>query len=229
MLRASSSGFQDEVLFRISPESNPNIYDLTAIGLRPEAKEATDSQDMAKMYQENSSVFLLYSLSTDNKKQSINVVPPGTKSVKLCLHPGENGGRMTLTASRTESLAHIWLEDLLTNTYIDLKQMDSYTFTVSPQDTSDRFVVHFTNSPTKLDKVEDRFLQCYYFQNELVIKGLKASDLNATFYVYDIQGRILKKEIITQAPEMRVSIQLTDGIYLGKLQGSRTLTIKFRK
>jgi hypothetical protein len=230
LLRASE-GFQDEVLFSVSPESNSNIYDLTAVGIRPGAKETSDSQDIDKMYQENSSVFLLYSLSTDDKKQSVNVVPPGTESVKLCLHPGDNGGRMTLTASRTESIAQVWLEDLLTNEHIDLKSQNSYTFTASPQDTPNRFIVHFTGSPTKRDNIENNFLQCYYLQNEkeIVIKGLKESDVNSTFCVYDIQGRVLKKERINQAPEMHISINLTDGIYLGKLQGSRTVTLKFRK
>jgi hypothetical protein len=228
-LRASVSEFQDEVLFKVSPASNPNVYDLTAVGLRPNAKVTFDSKDKEKMWQENSSTFLLYSLSTDNRKLSANVVPPGTHNVKLCLYPGNHGGEMTITASRTESIDQVWLEDLLTNEYIDLKQQDSYTFTSAAEDTPERFIVHFSNAPTALEEVEDTFLQGYYFQNELVIKGLKEKDINSTISIVDLQGRILQRATVTQAPEMHIPVNLSDGVYLAKLQGERTITVKFRK
>jgi hypothetical protein len=228
-LRASASGFHNEILFKVSPESNPNIYDLTAVGLRPDAKEAGDNQDKSKMYQENSSTFLLYSLSTDNKKLSVNVVPEETHSVKLCLHPGSHGGVMTLTASRIESIAKAWLEDLLTNQIIDLTQQDTYTFTASPQDTPERFIVHFSNAPTGMDEIRENFLQCYYSQGEIVVNGLKDADLRSSLSIIDLQGRTVYRGAITQAPEMRFALTLPDGIYLVRLHGNRTVTVKFRK
>jgi hypothetical protein len=226
----STPEYQDEVLFRISPESNSNIYDLTAVGLRPGAQETADDQDIAKMYQQNSSVFLLYSLSTDNQKLAVNTVSPGTSSVKLCLHPGDNGGRMTLSASRTESIENVWLEDLFTNTVIDLKKQDSYSFTASPQDAAERFIVHFSVCPLSVDDISDSsFLQCYYNQGALVIKGLKEKDLGSHISLIDMQGRTLKKETVIQTPEMRIPVQIGEGIYIAQLQGNRCITVKFRK
>jgi hypothetical protein len=181
------------------------------------------------MYQNGSSAFLLYSLSTDQKKLSVNAVPPGTASVPLCLYPGDNGGRMTLTASRTESIDKVWLEDLLTHTIVNLKEEDSYTFTASPQDTPERFVVHFSNAPLGLEPVADSFLQCYYHQDELVVKGLRKEDINSSLFIVDMQGRILQKTAITQTPEIHIPFRLSEGVYLARLQGSRSITVKFQK
>jgi hypothetical protein len=225
----SASAFKDEILFKVSPSENRNIYDLTAVGLRPNAKEIADDQDMQKMFQSNSSIFMLYSLSTDNQKLSVNAVPNGTPSVKLCLQPGDHEQSMVITASRTESIEHAWLEDLLTHDFIDLKEETEYAFISSPNDTPERFIVHFANAPTGLETPEDNFLQCYYQSGQLVVKGLRESDLNSVLYIVDMQGRTLQRETITQAPEMRFSVNFEAGIYIAKLQGKRHITLKFKK
>jgi hypothetical protein len=231
LLRASQADpvYQDEVLFRITPETNPNIYDLTAISLRQNTQETFGIQDLEKVYLPENDAFTLYSLSTDNRKLTANAVPPGTRSVKLCLEPGISSERLTLTAFRTESLKQIWLEDLLTHRIVDLKQQDNYTFEASPRDTPNRFIVYLNNAPTGIETIAENFLQCYYSAGELVVKGLLPSDLNETIAVFDTQGRILKKALITQTPEIHIPFSLADGFYIAKLQGKRAVTVKFLK
>jgi hypothetical protein len=233
LLRSATeeSSFVDEVLFRLSPESNPAFYDLAAVGLRDNSQTTFESQDMEKVYMSGSDGFLLYSLSSDNKKLSVNAVPRGTNSIKLCLEPGAGFDRMTLTASRTESIENVWLEDLLTHTYIDLKQETGYTFDISPQDTHERFVVHFDfDLPTEIEEITKDFLQCYYNGGNLVLKGLLESDLGSSIFITDISGRILEEEFISQTPEAHIPVgSLSDGIYLAKLQGKRSITVKFIK
>jgi hypothetical protein len=231
VLRSSNAEpvYTDEVLFKITPESNPNIFDLAAISLRQNTQEAFDIQDTEKIYLPGNDAFSLYSLSTDNRKLINNAVPTSTRSVKLCLEPGIVGDRLTLTASRTESLRQIWLEDLLTHQIIDLKQQGDYTFDVSPQDIPNRFVVYFNNAPTGIETASENFLQCYYSSGELVVKGLLPSDLNETIAIFDTQGRVLKKTVITQTPELHIPFSLANGFYVAKLQGKRTVTVKFLK
>jgi hypothetical protein len=224
----SSNAFHDELLFRVTPEANDNIYDLTAVGLRAGAKEEADTEDMSKMYQQNSPIFMLYSPSVDGQKLSSNVVPPDTHYVRLSLHPGESGGRMKLSVSRTESIAQAWIEDIITGEVINLKETDSYHFTTSPQDTPDRFIVHFV-LPTREESITNNFLQCYYSEGELVVKGLKPGDLHSRIAIVDMQGRILQLVGVSQTPEMRIPLRITDGIYIAKLEGNRNLTLKFRK
>jgi hypothetical protein len=229
-LRASEAEpvYRDEVLFRITPEANPNIYDLAAISLRQNTQETFGTQDFEKVYLPENDAFSLFTLSADDRKLTVNAVPPGTRSVKLCLDPGISGGKLTLTASRTESLDQIWLEDLFTHLIINLKQQDTYTFVVAPKDTPNRFIVHF-NTPTGLESISENFLQCYYSHGELVIKGLLPSDVGGTITVFDIQGRALKKATITQTPETHLPFALSEGVYITKLQGNRTVTVKFMK
>jgi hypothetical protein len=110
-----------------------------------------------------------------------------------------------------------------------LKEENSYTFTSSPQDTPDRFTVYFSNAPTGLEKIADSFLQCYYGHNELVVKGLGKEDLNSSLFVIDMQGRVLQKVAVTSVPEMRIPVGLSEGVYLARLQGARSITVKFQK
>jgi hypothetical protein len=230
MLRSSSPpSYTNEVLFRVTPEKNPNIYDLAAVGLRTNARTDYDAKDTEKIYLPGNSAFMLYTLSTDNRKLSINALPPETQSTRLCFYPGESGGEMTITASRTESLEQIWLEDVLTHSFVDLKQENTYSFTSSPQDTPERFIVHFVTMPTGTETVSDNFLQGYYSHGELVIKGLMETDLKSTLRIFDTQGRSLSAHPVTQTPEMHLPLSLREGVYIAKLQGTRSITIKFRK
>jgi hypothetical protein len=228
------SGFEKEVLFKLSPAANTNLYDLAAVALRPGAQQGYDAQDMSKMYMSNSSSFLLYSLSTDKKRLAANVVPEGTESVRLCVHPGDSGGNMTLSASRLESIGEVWLEDMITGEIIDLKAQHTYTFTADPKDTAERFTLHFTDpfqadATGMTDPVRDDFFQCYYDNGALIIKGLKEKDLGSAFYLTDMQGRIVRQDKITQTPEMNITIIIDGGIYVAQLRGNRNIAVKFVK
>jgi hypothetical protein len=226
---ASTPDYRQEVLFRASLEANDNLYDVTAIGMRAGAKETFDDQDVAKMYQGNSSVFQLYTLSSDNRQLSSNAVPFDVRQVRLCLDPGDNGGRMKIVASRTESLERIWLEDRLTGQIIDLKEEASYHFLSSPTDAAERFTVHFDRSTATDNVVSDAFLQCYYSRDEIVVKGLKTSDHGAKIFISDMQGRILRQTTVDREPELRIPIQIKDGVYIVHLNGNRNVTVKFGK
>ncbi len=224
-----SSSYHNEVLFRVSPENNPEIYDLTAVGLRPDASENTGDEDITKIYQSNSHVFQLYSIAKDNQKLAANVVPENTKSVPLCFKPGEHERQMIISASRLESIDQVWLEDKLERNIIDLKEQDTYSFLSTPGDDAERFVVHFLRANTSFESVQDNFLQCIYNNGEIILKGLLNEDMGSILSVTDMQGRVLVREKVLESPEMRISVTLPDGVYITHLQGARSLTVKFMK
>ncbi len=225
-LRASS--FVDEVLFRVSPENNENFYDLTAVGLRPDALVGSDDQDISKIFTSKEEVFQMYSLSNDDTKLSANVVPQGTPSVKLCFAPGKTQGRMKIKASRLESISEVYLEDLLTGEITDLKANDSYSFNTSAQDSPERFVVHFSRVSTGNDQLSN-FLQCYYNPGQVVVKGLIEEDNGSVLSLYSVQGQLIKQVTVTQTGEMIVPVSLQQGVYVAKLAGKRNVTVKFVK
>ena len=222
----SDKDYDNEILFRLSPESSPNLYDLTVVGLR---SQTTGSAEKISVPQ--SDAFQTYTLS-GSTAQSINVLQEGTKSVVLCTRSSSQGGRYTLTAQRQESLQTegIWLEDLLTSQTIDLRTTDSYTFDMDAADISERFVVHFTAyAPTSMDNATDNFLTCFYSNGEIVIKGLNVKDLHSNISILDMQGRIILSTKVKDSSELRLPFAASEGVYIVKLQGERNLTLKFKK
>ena len=222
----SSEGYDNEILFRLSPASNPNLYDLTVVGLRSQSTGSVE-----KIATPQIDAFQTYTLS-GNASRSINVLPEGTESVVLCTRSSSLGGRYTLTAERQESLqtSGVWLEDLLTRETVDLTTTDSYTFDMAAEDISERFVVHFTAyAPTSIDYATDTFLTCYYSNGEVVIKGLNRQDLDSMISIMDMQGRILLSTDVKDSSELRLPFASTEGVYIVKLQGERSLTLKFKK
>jgi hypothetical protein len=221
----SGEEYHNEILFRLTPESNPNLYDLAVVGLRSQPEGSVE-----KVVAPRSDAFHVYTLSGSNA-QSINVQPEATESVVLGVRPFLHNERYTLTASRVESLqtAGVWLEDLLTRQTIDLTTTSSYTFDMDAEDFNERFVVHFTAyAPTGINET-DNFFTGYYSNGEIVIKGLNSNDLGSHLTVTDMQGRTLLVTEVNNAPELRVPFTASEGVYIVQLKGARNLTLKFKK
>lgn len=232
-MRNAKLSYNNEIVFRVSPESNHNIYDLAGIGLRHNANENTDEYDLIKGIDDNSDLFQLYTKAIDDKILSANILPETTEQVNLYFSPGLFNGKFRLETSRMESLGTegLWLEDLKERKVVDLIQSNgNYLFDVDSSDRPDRFILHLKKSPLEMKSIEkDSFLQANYSNNHIIIKGLMPEDLNSRLYIVDTQGKILYKEEILQYPEMEINISLSDGIYIVKLEGNRILTLKFKK
>jgi hypothetical protein len=84
-----------------------------------------------------------------DRKMAINTYnnPVQTSAVNMGINAPEPG-EYTISASNLESFdasTPLFLEDLLTNQYINLRETSSYSFS-SEAGMSSRFVVHFTNT-----------------------------------------------------------------------------------
>jgi len=226
----SSEGFNNEVLFTLTYDSIPNMYDLAAIGIRNNSKEALDAIDMQKTTQETIGVPILYTLSSDNVKIASNAVPQGTQSVRLCVESGlKMPEKCTLQVSRQESMQteYLLLEDKMTGSFINLYEQDSYSFTSNPGDLADRFVVHFVR-PAGLGIADVALspLKLYYNKEtqSIEIKELTAGDMNSRIIITDTQGRILQRESISESVAVGY---LPEGVYIAKVIGNRTAVLKF--
>jgi hypothetical protein len=235
-LRSSSSGYSNEVVFRVSPASTPNIYDLAGIGLRADGNPNTDNNDLPKAGAGSCETFRLYSLSGDGQKLSANIVPETTKAVSLCFSPGAANGMFTLNVSRMESLrtSGLWLEDRKEGIVTDLLQTNGvYLFEASPGDLAERFTVRFQPSPAT--GVGDEGVssaplpRIVNVGNEIIIKGLSDDDAGSRLQITDLQGRLLRQATVVQSPEMRLPAPSADGIYIFRMEGKRILTLKFRR
>jgi hypothetical protein len=234
--RSTVPAYNNEVLFRVSPASNPNIYDLAGIGLRIKASPNTDAHDLLKPGNgESSEQFGLYTTSGDGKRLSANIVPTTVDAVPLCFSPGAAGGRFLLEASRLESLQTecLRLEDRKAGSITDLLQTGGiYAFETSPGDDANRFIVHFQPSATTGVKevVQTTPLpRIICIGNEIIISGLVEDDSGARLQITDLQGRTLLQSTVTQIPEMRLPAPLATGIYIFRMEGKRVFTLKYRR
>jgi hypothetical protein len=241
------SSFHNEVLFRVSPESNPGIYDLAGIGLRPNGNPNADSNDILKPGSSStgsgsgdtgsgtgSELFGLYSVSGDGRRLSANIVPETSDAVPLHFSPGTFRSRFKLEASRMESLktSSLWLEDTKEGIITDLFESGgSYGFEVSPEDEPGRFVVRFQNLVgTDLKDFRDfGDIRVFVLGDRLIVRGLSSDDIGARLAIYDVQGQLLQQTPVTQSPEMDMAAPSTEGIYIFRLEGKRVITLKFRK
>jgi hypothetical protein len=234
-LKAASLPYNNEVLFRVGPASNPNIYDLAGIGLRRNGNPNADGNDILKPGDgEGGELFSLYALSDDGRRLSASIVPETAEAVPLCFSPGTSTGAFRLEASRIESLRTegLWLEDKKEGTVTDLLQSNgSYGFEVSAGDSPDRFTVHFQPmAATTLEALKPLTpLKVYCTGNEIIVTGLVDDDAGSRLLIYDAQGQLLHQATVTQAPEMRLPVSLSEGVYIFRLQGKRVFTLKFRR
>jgi len=63
---------------------------------------------------------------------------------------------------------------------------------------------------------------CYFIDNKIVIGNLSVADIGNVFSVYDVQGKLLLKKVITDVPETIFNIDLKQGIYVTNFNGERS-------
>lgn len=228
--RAAKNNYYNEVVFRISPEENHNIYDIAGIGLRPNATSDTDKNDILKVFG-NSDMFQVYTLAEDGQKLSGNIIPEDASHVVLCINPGNSEGTFLLETERLESMHTdgLWMEDTKEGKIVDLLATDGkYTFEVHPNDAPERFYVFFSRSSTTGDGNSiDSLLQIFYNNNSVSLHGLCKTDINSFVGIYDVQGKLIYQDKIKSFPEENFNVQLEPGVYIVRLEGQRTSTLKF--
>jgi hypothetical protein len=234
-LRSAGGKYSNEAVFRVSPAARPGIYDLAGIGLRRDGNPGYDANDILKTgNSDESESFSLYFLSEDGQKLSAGIVPENASKASLCFSPGRAGGRFNITVSRMESLKTqgLWLEDTKEGIITDLFESGgSCDFEASPEDAPGRFVVRFQppEEANTGDSLELRELRVFPKDGRLIIQGLASGDTGARLLVYDARGQLLREDTVTQIPEMDMPAPAAEGIYVFRMEGARSITLKFRK
>lgn len=119
--------------------------DQTDINFLPEATPGFDFYDASKWMGAQGQPTLFTLIGTD--MMAINTFPSltNTVSIPMGIIPGADG-TFTFTFNDIASFplsAMITVEDLFTNTTIDLRSTTTYTFTSLETDSTDRFIIHF--------------------------------------------------------------------------------------
>jgi hypothetical protein len=218
-----------DVSFMITLAGNPNVYDLSAVGLRSNASFGGDAYDIPKIYTAARESFQLYTLNSNNGKLSANGLPMETDSVLLNFKPQTGDTYYTLNVSQQGNEGRLWLKDLKTNGIIDLQQEPSYTFAATGTEEDNRFIVYFTE-PKQATSIStenaggDVFVKCS--DNRLSIWGLNSVDINSKVCVYDMLGSMIFSGDISEYPYHEFNVNLPQNMYIISIQGQRNFNFK---
>lgn len=214
----------DELLIETKDQQTGG-YDRICVVFRNTASlKANDTYDAEKLFNTTGGVNQLYTRSSDNVDLTTNVIPTTTERLQMYFEPSAIDQEVSLTADRISSLQSIGsaiLEDRKTGQKTDLITTPSYTFTSSPTDSKERFVLHFrTNTIGVEDLPGDMLLTASYANGVISLQGLQEENMNQPVSVYSIQGQLLYQQKITGAPSCKLYKPLPTGIYVLKIEGN---------
>ncbi len=137
-----------------------------------------------------------------------------------------SNGVYSLTFSNIEGFdasIPIWLEDVKTNEWQDLRENAHYSFAATTDDDAARFRVHFA-APNNVEEFTDNsFANIYAYEKDIHI--VTPADFSGQVYVYDLLGKeILTKNI--QGESNVIPMDYQDTYFLVKLVGDDKVVTK---
>lgn len=179
---------------------------------------------------------IVYTKSSDNMTMLGNAIPKKTKELPLFFNAPQETQEITLKfygLDNVEAVQGVWLIDrLLDNKTMKVSQGDEYSFVSNTTDSQNlvggnRFILRFY--PDDSDVIGDNAeeISCYYNSSTLYITGLNEDDMNSDVTIYDMQGRLMARTKVNEAPSMRYLKPLSLGTYILKITGNRNYATKF--
>ncbi|MCF8303870.1 MAG: T9SS type A sorting domain-containing protein [Bacteroidales bacterium] len=157
----------------------------------------------------------LYS-SAGNKSLMVNALPAYSSETIIPLSFQKNEGSSNYTITLVEGLngQELYLEDLKTNTIIDLSETGAYNFSADAGDDPGRFQLKF--STVGIDNPNVGEVNVYSNNHKLVVENIKHQ---TTISVYNLEGQLMK-QIQTANDHYEKYLDLPDGIYMVRLQSN---------
>ena len=187
-LRGTSS-FTHRMYLRIS-EPQSGKWDETALLSDPQATALFEgSFDAYKLNSWDANALNLATMSSDNQRLSINTTGDWDASLQVPLQLTTTlNGPMQLTANVSEVAAGqpLWLEDLHTGAYHDLRA-GAYSFT-HLSNVADRFRIHFRALSTSVKPEPLAGVLVYAYEGRLYVQGLEGA---CRLEVVDVRGRLV--------------------------------------
>jgi hypothetical protein len=200
-------------LFSLKAKAN-QMTDETFIYYREESSTGYDSQFDAYKLMGSEEAPQLYSMIS-NKILSVNTLPfEGNEVIDLGFKCGKEG-QYSLTARGMESFdftTPIWLEDLKTGIWQDLRSNPVYNFTYSIADAEKRFKLHFKDEERSLKSTD---ISIYTLPNTLVVAN--KSGYPGAIRVFDLSGNQILETGLTSAEKTQIPVNYPAGIYYVKV------------
>lgn len=178
---------------------------------------------------------IIYTKSTDDQKLLGNAVPSNTKELGLFFMPPSSTEELTLRfygVENLESVPGVWLIDRHLDKKIRIYPGDEYSFVSDVSTTktytadNNRFVLRFYDEEGDIIANEEKDIFCYYQGSSVYVTNLNEDDINSDIQLYDLQGRLLMKGKLDDAPTDFFTKPLSLGTYIVKITGKRNYTAR---
>lgn len=194
-----------------------NYNDVAYINFNSNASAQFDTEyDAYKLFGISDAPQIYTILPSNNTNLSINVmdsVKPGL-SVPIGFKAGV-AGVYSLSFNNQSSFApaiNMYLEDTKTNTITNLRNTPDYSFTSTPGDNPNRFVLDFFN-PTAIDENSTVNVNIYSFNKQLVVQFDKNAE-NSKMIVYNLLGQVVKELVLNGSTTFTVNVSDLQGNYI---------------
>ncbi len=214
------SGFTTEYV-KIEAEGN-DFTDETVLYFKEDAISGFDSnQDALKLFSHNNAVPQIYT-NVGDENFALNSMEEITKSftVPLNFKVGTDGVYKISNIEFNIESSSLYLEDKLTNTIIDFKTQNDYSFNHLASNGSDRFVLHFGYEATDIFNEfinENSKIDIYSSEQTIYINLHQNSTDNDIVKIYDISGRMIISRKLTVDGLNVLKLNVTAGSYIVKV------------
>ncbi len=213
--------------------SRNGLSDELVIRFKNGATDVFDPMfDAVKMFAENNDMPQIYSVINNNEQIAINSYPElqADKSVVVGIETAV-AGNFTISAGDLSAFApqvNILLEDTYTNSIIDLRQQNSYSFNSAVTSDDNRFIVHFvfgTTSDNSLNNSGVSTSNIYAFDKAVYITNILSD--NATAVIYNMLGQEVFSQKLQKSALNRINANIVSGQYIVKvIDSSNSLSQK---
>ncbi|MBN2175123.1 MAG: right-handed parallel beta-helix repeat-containing protein [Bacteroidales bacterium] len=139
----------------------------------------------------------------------------------------------TITAYDLESFgssANIYLEDKFEKTIVNLSEQTDYTFTASPSDNSDRFLLHFgpiLDIEEPVIAVNNDEFSIYSFDHSVYIRNNSNNLISGNVSIFNISGQEMGRAKLFATNLNKIDLNLNSGYYMVKvITGNNVYTQK---
>jgi hypothetical protein len=170
----------------------------------------------------------LYTVLEDTTKVALNARPWGgfNTLIPLGFHiPVASSD--TIVASNLDSFQPgivIWLEDKKTGSWLNLMQWPQYVFSALPEDSPDRFMLHFSNPYTGVDSKTKGSVRIYSYDASVYVVNRQSGLSGGDVFIYDRLGRLVFKDRLGNPGMNKYNPVLTGGYYVVKVVSSEQST-----
>lgn len=206
---------------RLNIEGNSSADEIL-VNFAFDATTGYDSQYDAEKFTGPETSPQLSALNVSSDKYSIIGLPLSSDETVLPLNLNMNfSGELTFTASQLESFTtetSIKLEDKQLAKTIDLRSTPTYSFTHTPDDADDRFMLHF-GSVLGFDDNHALLTSSVTVNGKQISVSypITSNKKHLSASIFDTQGRLLKQVSLNGTGNDSFTLSETSGVYLLRL------------